>query len=67
MELDFNQGNIVVCELTGKIIETIPINKNTTGEYKIKWDIPPTIAGLYIYSIELDNIKVASDKIIISR
>jgi len=63
----FVHGNIVICELSGKIIEKIPLNKNFFGKCKIKWIIPPSLQGIYIFSLELDNRHVASNKMIVSR
>jgi len=64
---EFDQGNIVICELSGKVIEIIPINNNSIGHYKIKWDIPLDLQGIYIYSIELNNRSVTSNKMIITK
>ncbi len=53
----------------GEIISIIPVSTSSKKEkYSVNWNMDTEIpSGMYLYKLELDGIKVASSKIILSK
>jgi len=65
----YSKALIKIYNSNGEIINIIPVNTSSHKEkYSVKWNMDTEIpSGMYFYKLELDGIKVASNKIILTK
>jgi hypothetical protein len=64
---EYNNGEIVICDISGSVIDNIILDKTdgNNNKFKLKWIPPANVKGVLIYYLKLDNRLFASNKMII--
>jgi hypothetical protein len=68
--LNFKNPIIKIYNNSGQIVEIIPVRKHdiTSNHFSIEWESKGTLCnGEYYYSLEVDNNKVAENKMVITK
>ena len=66
---DWNEARITIRDMNGRVMDRIDrVNKHQQGSLKIIWSAPDHLdAGIYIYTLKVDDKRIASNKMILSR
>lgn len=69
ININSETANIIICNLSGKIIDQLPLRKDDhrPSEYYLKWIPPDNFNGLLLYYLVMDNQRSVSGKFIISK